>query len=757
MNQIFNNNLKAFINSIFYEYLYCLLKFIFLEKDMNKSEKIDSLLRKCNYKINSEIIKKTDKYITTEYSISNLNNILNFAKFQNKKFAGDILEAILIIIFSSTFKVDRDKTLEKYIFRNLSALRDSNNEDLESWIQKEKFKPDELKNLSQLLELEEKEEDIIYLSQKSPFINFLYKIFQLKYINIKELNNKNKTNKYTNNGNFICHKIIQKIFDSINNNTKRILEEDFKNNSISKIMSFLFQVENRIDKISLNLILKCFLISVFIFYQNENSPLMQYYRPKERINNNLVNIPFTYNLNDAVFEGRYARTALSPAKLSNICIMDLAKNNFREIGIMENSKNLLFNKNIKIMNNNSNLLKSYYIDFFNFEFGLFENDTLEELNLSHNYIKEDSEEYLTKLLLHFRGLKTINLSVNDLKNGLSSFFVVLKKLYRKNKIKLENLFLDNCLLDDGSFYELGELLKCKYCKLKRLYLSRNILPLNINFLKKLKLNHSLFEIHLNRNNIYNKDIKDIQRIISNTNLRQMYLYRNKILSFNEILNIVYRTKIIISNVEKAKLIDNKISLFNLDISNNDVFHINIEHIKLLIKIVEQTNLYCLDISHILYGPNPDSFFKNIIGNKINYKKKVDILKSIIENDKKKYYEVINNIKSNEIDIKRLNYLENEELLKYFDIKEINNIIKDQKSKLTIFLKQRAKEMILNLKENEINNKHIINKIYNNDKKINKEEYKNIESKLVNYMILKRAKENLIQLNKNRDEKKLIII
>ena len=133
------------------------------------------------------------------------------------------------------------------------------------------------------------------------------------------------------------------------------------------------------------------------------------------------------------------------------------------------------------------------------------------------------------------------------------------------------------------------------------------------------------------------------------------------------------------------------------------------------------------------------------------------MKSIIENDKKKYYEVINNIKSNEIDIKRLNYLENEELLKYFDIKEINNIIKDQKSKLTIFLKQRAKEIILNLKENEINNKHIINKIYNNDKKINKEEYKNIESKLVNYMILKRAKENLIQLNKNRDEKKLIII
>ena len=60
---------------------------------------------------------------------------------------------------------------------------------MESWIRKEKFKPIELKNISELLELEENDDNNI-LSQKSVFINLLYNIFQLKYINVKELNNK---------------------------------------------------------------------------------------------------------------------------------------------------------------------------------------------------------------------------------------------------------------------------------------------------------------------------------------------------------------------------------------------------------------------------------------------------------------------------------------------------------------------------------------------------------------------------------------
>ena len=75
------------------------------------------------------------------------------------------------------------------------------------------------------------------------------------------------------------------------------------------------------------------------------------------------------------------------------------------------------------------------------------------------------------MISHLKGLKTINLSCNDIGIGLSSFFVMLKQLYRQGKTNLENLIINKCNLDKYSFYELGELLKCKYCGLKRLYLN----------------------------------------------------------------------------------------------------------------------------------------------------------------------------------------------------------------------------------------------------------------------------------------------
>ncbi len=86
-------------------------------------------------------------------------------------------------------------------------------------------------------------------------------------------------------------------------------------------------------------------------------------------------------------------------------------------------------------------------------------------------------------------------------------------------------------MDDKSFYELGELLKCKYCKLKKLYLNNNILPFNINLLKKMKLNKSLEIIHFNKSNINNENSNDINLIISNTNIKHIYLYRNRLTNY----------------------------------------------------------------------------------------------------------------------------------------------------------------------------------------------------------------------------------
>ena len=104
------------------------------------------------------------------------------------------------------------------------------------------------------------------------------------------------------------------------------------------------------------------------------------------------------------------------------------------------------------------MIKSNCIYYFNF-FSIFNNYSIEELDLSFNYLKEDSSEFLAHLLLNLKNLKTIILSSNDLKSGISSFLIILKNLYRKHQTKLESLYLNNYYLDDIAFYELGELLK----------------------------------------------------------------------------------------------------------------------------------------------------------------------------------------------------------------------------------------------------------------------------------------------------------
>ena len=103
---------------------------------------------------------------------------------------------------------------------------------------------------------------------------------------------------------------------------------------------------------------------------------------------------------------------------------------------------------------------------------------------------------------------------------------MLKRLYREGKTKLENLILNKCNLDNSSLYELSELLKSKFCNLKRLYLNNNIFPTNCNFLKKLKKNKTLTQIYLNKNNLNETHTDDIMRLISNTHLETLYWSKN---------------------------------------------------------------------------------------------------------------------------------------------------------------------------------------------------------------------------------------
>ena len=143
------------------------------------------------------------------------------------------------------------------------------------------------------------------------------------------------------------------------------------------------------------------------------------------------------------------------------------------MGMFELGKVFTFNNNIQSIQSWTCLIKPCYIDFMLYAMGLFDNYSVESIDISYNYLREISDEFIYKILKHFKGLKTWNISSNEIKEGAVSVFVILKKLHRTKKSKLENLILTKCLLDNSSIYELGELLKCRYCKLKMIVLNNN--------------------------------------------------------------------------------------------------------------------------------------------------------------------------------------------------------------------------------------------------------------------------------------------
>jgi len=410
-------------------------------------------------------------------------------------------------------------------------------------------------------------------------------------------------------------------------------------------------------------IIKLFFISVYIYYQNKNSPLMKYIQPNTINNTNkLAIIPFEFNLSQACIEEKFTPIIFAPLRIEpRITKIILNYNNMEKLGLYELSKVLIFNKNIKIIDYKFTLLHSNYLPFINYGFGIFDNYSVEELNLSHNFLNDICRENLAKLISHFKGLKTINLSFNDFKKGLSSFFIILRKLYSKRKTKLENLYIKKCLLDETSFYELNELLKCKYCKLKILSINNNIIPFNINFFKKLKKNKSLIKLYLNNNNISDNKIYDISKIISNTNIEHLYLHKNDIYNFNNYLRIIYRTKLLKDKNGKNIVNNEESFLTNLDMSKNNNILINSKHIKLLINIIKETTLNSLDISQILYGTEPNKF--KINKKNLEYRTYVEELKKMLINDKNKYIKIIKQIKYNKDNNKRYVDYENKIFLK----------------------------------------------------------------------------------------------
>ena len=231
------------------------------------------------------------------------------------------------------------------------------------------------------------------------------------------------------------------------------------------------------------------------------------------------------------------------------------------------------------------------------------------------------------------------------------------------------------------------------------------------------------------------------RVISNTNIDYLYLYKNKINDFSQLLRIIYRTKLI--QKEEEKNLRSSPYLYNLDLSKNDCYNKNIDKINLLKEAIEKTTLYCLDISHILYGNKPDKFIKDYYNK--NYRKEIDKLNEDLNKKLKDYIKNTGDINCNIIDEEKLKDSENEELFNQLDVDEI---IKDDKAKYPIFLKLKAKQLIND-------NINLRDKINNSENHLN--EYKKILKNLVSYLTMKKAKNNIIELQNKINENKMIII
>ena len=733
------------------------MKYIFIGKQnfANQFRIEDTIqkLKKFTAHINKYIIINEENFIKIEpnekYTYKNFNNIIKFIKSQNLMYAGNILEGILIIIFNYSIKTSKEDNFGKYISKNFEKFRDSNNKDLPSWFSnsKEIFDNKELESIYDLLakDLSIKDENINNIVRPI-FHKFLFEIISNKFNILKENKNKELLKEM---------EIYLSIYKSMNHCTS-YYEQDYKENSI--IMLYYYFIHKKQCPIK---IIYCFLMSIYIYYQNTNLINLN---SSENDDTTLENIPYTYQLKDYKVEGRFSNVITSPMTIEpRIINVDFMQNNIREIGLFELGKILSFNKNIKTLNLKSCLINNFYLEIFVRGFALFDNYTLEELNLSKNALKEYADYPLSELIKHLKGLKTLNIFGNtEAKGGFRLFFITLKSLYKKGKTNLENLNINNCYLTDSSFYELGELLKSPYCGLKRLNIALNKKSRNIDFLKTLKYNRSLEELIIYKCDLSENDIDDVCRIISNSNIKKINLFHNKFHVFRKTLRIVFRGKLInkIGKKINKQKVDLSKAIIHLDLSNNYSYLINHHYIMLINKFIESnSNINCLDLSHILYGKNADMRGIHI------YKEEINKLSSILSKKKEAYWKLtlkkLDLERNKEIYQKKeeeeklnLNDLD-EEINKYLEV-QINS--KNENSIFPAYLREKNYYIIENIiiknkekydkliKKEKIDDKNI--KSYNNEKFIHK---------IIDYIKFKKNENELISVNRELEWKQLVII
>lgn len=168
-------NSKTIIDKGIFLFVFVLFKKLFLVSSENDNNNIDEKLKEWIEIINKKIIQKEEKYIKEEYSKENIKNMFALVVSQNRIYASEIIEGILIYIFSMIFIVDKDITLNEYIFDNFSKV---NNLNFGNMINISKIKPKEFKIIELLLILIE----MVIILEKKLWIQKFIIFYMISYL-----------------------------------------------------------------------------------------------------------------------------------------------------------------------------------------------------------------------------------------------------------------------------------------------------------------------------------------------------------------------------------------------------------------------------------------------------------------------------------------------------------------------------------------------------------------------------------------------
>ena len=235
------------------------------------------------------------------------------------------------------------------------------------------------------------------------------------------------------------------------------------------------------------------------------------------------------------------------------------------------------------------------------------------------------------------------------------------------------------------------------------------------------------------------------KIISNTRINCFYLNKNKLTNFSHLIRIIYRTKLIKS--EDGEDFTSDPYFYNLDLSYSQCYNKNKAKIDLFKKAIKETTLYCLDFHCILYNNVPERFkFKE--ENK-EYRKAINSLINDLEKEKNEFNRITWEINCLNIDIKKINEIDNKELFIEME-DDIDEIINKEEAKFPVYIKEKTKKLIYKYEKTR-------ERVLHDGELLDKKEYKKISSNLEKYIKLKLLKTNLQKLENKKNKIKMIII